>query len=52
MISADVLGNPCLVDRFKTDGKASLTILLQDISAATDSIVLCRFSQLAMNPGH
>jgi aldehyde:ferredoxin oxidoreductase len=52
MISAEVLGNPCLVDRFKTDGKASLTILLQDISAATDSMVLCRFSQFAMNPGH
>jgi aldehyde:ferredoxin oxidoreductase len=52
MISAEVLGNPCLVDRFKTDGKASLTILLQNISAATDSMVLCRFSQFAMNPGH
>jgi aldehyde:ferredoxin oxidoreductase len=52
MISAEVLGNPCLIDRFKTDGKASLTILLQDISAATDSMVLCRFSQFAMNPGH
>jgi aldehyde:ferredoxin oxidoreductase len=50
MISAEVLGNPCLIDRFKTEGKASLTILLQNISAATDSMVLCRFSQFAMNP--
>jgi aldehyde:ferredoxin oxidoreductase len=52
MISAEVLGNPCMIDRFKIDGKASLTILLQDISAATDSLVLCRFSQFAMNPDH
>jgi len=52
MTSAEVLGNPCLIDRFKTDGKASLTILLQNVSAATDSLVLCRFSQFAMNPDH
>ena len=52
MTSAEVLGNPCLVDRFKTEGKASLTILMQNISAATDSMVLCRFSQFAMNPDH
>ncbi|WP_455285006.1 aldehyde ferredoxin oxidoreductase family protein [[Eubacterium] cellulosolvens] len=50
MTSPEVLGNPCMIDRFKTDGKASLTILLQNISAATDSMVLCRFSQFAMNP--
>lgn len=50
LISAEVLGNPCMIDRFKTDGKASLTILLQNIAAATDSMVLCRFSQFAMNP--
>lgn len=52
LTSAEVLGNPCLVDRFKIDGKASLTILLQNVSAATDSMVLCRFSQFAMNPDH
>ena len=52
MTSAEVLGNPCLVDRFKTEGKASLTILLQNISAATDCMVLCRFSQFAINPDH
>jgi aldehyde:ferredoxin oxidoreductase len=52
MASPEVLGNPALIDRFKIDGKASLTILLQNISAATDSMVLCRFSQFAMNPEH
>jgi len=52
MTSPEVLGNPALIDRFKIDGKASLTMLLQNISAATDSMVLCRFSQFAMNPEH
>jgi len=52
MTSSEVLGNPGLIDRFKTEGKASLAILLQNISAATDSMVLCRFSQFAMNPDH
>jgi aldehyde:ferredoxin oxidoreductase len=52
MTSPEVLGNPALIDRFKIDGKASLTILLQNISAATDSMVLCRFSQFAMTPEH
>jgi len=52
MTSPEVLGSPALIDRFKTDGKASLTMLLQNISAATDSMVLCRFSQFALNPDH
>jgi aldehyde:ferredoxin oxidoreductase len=52
MISSEVLGTPGLIDRFKTEGKASLTILLQNISATIDSMVLCRFSQFAINPDH
>jgi len=52
MTSPEVLGNPALIDRFKKEGKASLVVLLQNISAATDSMVLCRFSQFAMNPDH
>jgi aldehyde:ferredoxin oxidoreductase len=52
MTSTEVLGNPAMVDRFKSEGKASLTVLLQNISAAVDSLVLCRFSQFAMNPDH
>ncbi|UCD26475.1 MAG: aldehyde ferredoxin oxidoreductase family protein [Candidatus Bathyarchaeota archaeon] len=48
--SFEVLGAPCLVDRFKTEGKPELTILFQNISAAIDSMILCKFSQLALNP--
>lgn len=49
-VSAEVLGAPCLVDRFKTEGKAKITILLQNVSAAIDSMILCKFSQFALNP--
>lgn len=50
MISPEVLGVPCLTDRFKTEGKANLTVLLQNMSAAIDTMILCRFSSFAMNP--
>lgn len=52
MTAPEVLGNPYMVDRLKTEGKAGLTILLQNISAAVDSLVLCRFSQFGLNPEH
>ena len=52
MISAEVLGSPYMVDRLKTEGKAGLLVLFQNISAAVDSLVLCRFSQFALNPEH
>jgi aldehyde:ferredoxin oxidoreductase len=52
MTSAEVLGNPCLIDRFKAHGKAGLAVLLQNVSAAADSMILCRFSQFALNPDH
>jgi len=48
--SFEVLGAPCSVDRFKIEGKPELTILFQNISAAIDSMILCKFSQLALNP--
>ncbi|MCX8173438.1 MAG: aldehyde ferredoxin oxidoreductase family protein [Thermoplasmata archaeon] len=52
MTAPEVLGNPYMVDRLKTEGKAGLTVLLQNISAAVDSLVLCRFSQFGLNPEH
>lgn len=50
LIASEILGLPCFTDRFGTAGKAELTILLQDLSAAVDSAVLCRFLQLALGP--
>ncbi|MEM3444615.1 MAG: aldehyde ferredoxin oxidoreductase family protein [Thermoplasmata archaeon] len=52
MTAPEVLGNPYMVDRLKTDGKPGLLVLFQNISAAVDSLVLCRFSQFALNPEH
>lgn len=48
LIAPEILGMPCFVDRFSIAGKADLTILLQDLSAAVDSTVLCRFLQFAL----
>jgi len=50
MISPEILGQPCLLDRFSTKGKAELVIVMQDLSAAVDGLVLCRFVQFAMGP--
>ena len=47
MIGPEIMGAPVLVDRDVTDGKAGLVILFQDLSAAMDSMVLCRFTSLA-----
>ena len=48
MIAPEVLGIPVMVDRFKPEGKASIVKLLQDVSAAVDTLVLCRFTQFAL----
>ncbi|MEM2192713.1 MAG: aldehyde ferredoxin oxidoreductase family protein, partial [Candidatus Hadarchaeales archaeon] len=48
MIGPEVLGIPAMVDRFNPDGKAPIVKLLQDVSAAVDSLILCRFSQFAL----
>jgi aldehyde:ferredoxin oxidoreductase len=48
MIGPEVLGIPVMVDRFKPDGKAPIVKLLQDVTAAVDCLVLCRFTQFAM----
>ena len=47
MIGPEILGSPVLVDRDRVDGKAGLVILFQNLSAAMDSLVLCRFTTFA-----
>ncbi|MBN2460733.1 MAG: aldehyde ferredoxin oxidoreductase family protein, partial [Candidatus Cloacimonetes bacterium] len=51
MIGPEILGQPVKVDRFKTSGKAELTVLMQDISALVDSLILCRFLQFSFGIG-
>lgn len=49
MVGPEVLGVPKMVDRFATGGKAGLTIVQQNVSAAVDSLIICRFAGLAVS---
>ena len=49
LISPEILGSPAFMDRYSIEGKAEITALFQDISAAVDSLVLCRFLQFAIS---
>lgn len=48
MVGPEALGVPKMVDRFSTGGKAGLTINQQNINAAVDSLIICRFINLAV----
>ena len=47
LIGPEVLGTPVLIDRDSPKGKADLVMLYQDLSAAMDSMVVCRFTNFA-----
>lgn len=49
MVGPEALGVPKMVDRFSTGGKAGLTITQQNINAAIDSLIVCRFINLAVS---
>ncbi|HWJ04111.1 MAG TPA: aldehyde ferredoxin oxidoreductase C-terminal domain-containing protein, partial [Verrucomicrobiae bacterium] len=49
MVGPEILGVPKMVDRFSTNGKAGLTIFYQNINAAMDSLIICRFIGLAVS---
>ena len=48
MLGVEVLGIPKLVDRFQVQGKSSFVILHQNLAAAIDSLVLCKFTNLGV----
>jgi aldehyde:ferredoxin oxidoreductase len=48
MLGLEVLGLPKLIDRFQVQGKSSYVILHQNTSAAIDSLVLCKFTNLGV----
>ncbi len=48
MISTEILGQPCPMDRFRTAGKAEVCAFFQHLSAVVDSLILCRFTQFAL----
>jgi len=49
LIGPEILGSPVLVDRDRIEGKPELVILFQNLSAAMDSLVLCRFTTFAFS---
>jgi aldehyde:ferredoxin oxidoreductase len=48
MLGLEVLGLPKLIDRFQVQGKSSFVILHQNIAAAIDSLVLCKFTNMGV----
>jgi aldehyde:ferredoxin oxidoreductase len=49
MVAMEILGKPKLIDRYSFTGKPALVALIQNLSAAVDSLILCRFSSLALS---
>ncbi|MBI5960562.1 MAG: aldehyde ferredoxin oxidoreductase family protein, partial [Chloroflexi bacterium] len=48
MLGAEVLGLPKLIDRFQVQGKASFVILHQNAASIIDSLVACKFANIAI----
>lgn len=48
MLGPEVLGLPKLIDRFQVQGKAGVVIVHQNAAAAIDSLVLCKFTNMAV----
>jgi aldehyde:ferredoxin oxidoreductase len=48
MVGLEVLGLPKLIDRFQVQGKSSFVILHQNVSAAIDSLVVCKFTNMGV----
>jgi len=48
MLGLEVLGLPKLIDRFQVQGKSSFVTLHQNSSAAIDSLVICKFTNLGV----
>ncbi|MBN1966908.1 MAG: aldehyde ferredoxin oxidoreductase family protein [Anaerolineae bacterium] len=48
MLGPEVLGLPKLIDRFQVQGKASFVILHQHSAAVLDSLIACKFANIAV----
>jgi len=52
MLGPEVLALPRLVDRLATQGKAGIVAVHQDTAAAIDSLVVCKFANMAATEEH
>jgi aldehyde:ferredoxin oxidoreductase len=48
MLGPEVLALPRLIDRFATQGKAGIVAVHQDSAALIDSLVICKFTNMAV----
>ncbi|MHC1605437.1 MAG: aldehyde ferredoxin oxidoreductase family protein, partial [Candidatus Methanofastidiosia archaeon] len=49
ILASEILGIPKLLDRFLTEEKVPLEIILENLNAAVDSLVMCRFTSFALS---
>jgi len=52
MLGPEVLALPRLVDRLATQGKAGIVAVHQDTAAVVDSLVICKFTNMAATEEH
>ena len=52
MLGPEVLALPRLVDRFATQGKAGIVAVHQDTAGVIDSLVVCKFANMAATEEH
>ena len=48
MVAPEIIGKPKLIHRLSPEGKAGLVVIFQNLNAAMDSLVLCKFTGFAM----
>jgi aldehyde:ferredoxin oxidoreductase len=48
MVAPEIIGKPKLIHRLDPSGKAGLVVIFQNLNAAIDSLVLCKFTGFAM----
>ena len=48
MLGLEILGLPKMIDRFQVQGKSSYVVLHQNASASVDSLVVCKFANMAV----
>ncbi|HEX2171819.1 MAG TPA: aldehyde ferredoxin oxidoreductase family protein [Dehalococcoidia bacterium] len=51
-IGLEILGLPKRIDRLSPDNKGGLCVLMQNLNAAMDSLIECRFVESANNEAH
>ncbi len=49
MVAPEIIGKPKLIHRLNPEGKAGLVVIFQNLNAAVDSLILCKFTTFAMN---